>query len=180
MLVKVTLSSTQDITFVDSKSDAYGIPGFCGDLSYTFSSVLPSFLVLSHTGSTTILTLATDDPADVSTTPIHLIVSLKDYSTVPVRTKDFSVQVICEVFNLSFDSSLPTQENIRIGVDEQPFLIPFATIKSPDCTQQPTFSLSMSPSAAFASLATTGNSGSLVLDGMTYLDAGSFTASVTG
>ncbi len=46
MTVKVTLSSTQDITFQDTIANVHSIPAYCGPRVYTFSGGMPAYLSL--------------------------------------------------------------------------------------------------------------------------------------
>jgi len=63
MNVKVSLSSTQDVTFTNTKSVTYADPIFCGPRLFTWTPSLPSYLSL-NAGLTT-LTLATNNPSDI-------------------------------------------------------------------------------------------------------------------
>jgi hypothetical protein len=46
MTVKVSLSSTQDITFQDTKANVRSIPAYCGPRVVTFSGGIPAYLSL--------------------------------------------------------------------------------------------------------------------------------------
>jgi len=100
MSVKVSLSSTQDVTFTNTKSVTYADPIFCGPRLFTWTPSLPSYLSL-NAGLTT-LTLATNNPSDRGVFTALFIVSLQDYPMVPSITKNFQVTIICEVFTLAY------------------------------------------------------------------------------
>jgi hypothetical protein len=46
MTVKVSLSSTQDITFQDTKANERATPAYCGPRVFTFSGGMPDYLSL--------------------------------------------------------------------------------------------------------------------------------------
>jgi hypothetical protein len=130
MTVKVTQSVTQDITFQDTKANLHSIPGYCGARVYTFAGVMPSYLSLD--ASQTILTLSTNNIADVGTHSITFTVSLANFTSVPGITKTFQVIVICEAFTLVFTTS-PTNIFIEPGVTVQPLTKAFAISQTPNC-----------------------------------------------
>ena len=79
------------------------------------------------------MSLATNDPADVGTYAVALVVGLADYSGVATITKNFTVTVTCTVLTLSFTTPPVASTTVRIGIDSQPILLPFATTKFPNC-----------------------------------------------
>ena len=74
-------------------------------------------------------------------------VKLTDFPAIPGITKNFTVTVTCTVSTLSFSISPPASKTIEVGIDSQPFTMNYAVTKSPNCAQNPTWS--MSPSLAY-------------------------------
>jgi hypothetical protein len=77
-------------------------------------------------------------------------VKLTDYPSIK-RTETFTVTVTCTVSTLTFTTSPIASKTIEVGVDVQPFTMDYAVIKSPNCAQNPTWSLS--PSLSFVTKA---------------------------
>ncbi len=78
-------------------------------------------------------------------------VKLTDYPAIAAITKVFSVTVTCTVSSLTFSTSQLVSKTIEVGIDNQPFTMNYAVTKSPNCAQNPTWSLS--PSLTFVTKA---------------------------
>jgi hypothetical protein len=76
-----------------------------------------------------------------------MLVKLTDFPSIGGITINFTVTVTCTVSTLTFTTSPMASKTIEIGIDSQPFTINYAVIKSPNCAQNPTWSLS--PSLSF-------------------------------
>lgn len=77
-------------------------------------------------------------------------VKLTDFPAIKI-TKTFTVTVTCMVSTLTFSPSPPASTTIEVGIDNQPFTMNYAVTKSPNCAQNPTWS--MSPSLSFVTKA---------------------------
>ena len=77
-------------------------------------------------------------------------VKLTDYPSIKL-TKTFSVKVTCTVSTLTFSTSPLVSKTIEVGVDSQSFTMNYAVTKTPNCAQNPTWSLS--PSFSFVTRA---------------------------
>ena len=77
-------------------------------------------------------------------------VKLTDYPSIKL-TKTFSVTVTCTVSTLTFSTSPLVSKTIEVGVGSQPFTMNYAVTKTPNCAQNPTWSLS--PSLSFVTRA---------------------------
>jgi hypothetical protein len=73
-------------------------------------------------------------------------VKLTDFPSIAGITKTFIVKVTCTVSTLTFSLS-PASKTIEVGVNSQPFMISYSVTKTPNCTQNLTWSLS--PSLSF-------------------------------
>jgi hypothetical protein len=81
-------------------------------------------------------------------------VKLTDFPSIAGITKTFIVKVTCTVSTLTFSPS-PASKTIEVGVDLQPFTMNYAVTKTPNCAQNPTWSLS--PPLSFATKAENAN-----------------------
>jgi hypothetical protein len=105
MTAKVSLTggvfdgkANQDVTFLNERSVFYNTPSYCGDLLFTFSPTLPSYLSLNTVGGVSELTLKTFSVADVGDYPFTFTVTLASYSgIVTALTKSFTCHILCEV-----------------------------------------------------------------------------------
>ena len=86
-----------------------------------------------------------------------MTVKLTDFPAIAGITKNFTVTVTCTVSTLSFSTSPLASKTIEVGIDGQPFTMNYAVTKSPNCAQNPTWS--MSPSLSFVTK--TENAGNL-------------------
>ena len=77
-------------------------------------------------------------------------VKLTDYPSIKL-TKTFSVTVTCTVSTLTFSTSPLVSKTFEVGVDSQPVTMNYAVTKTPNCAQNPTWSLS--PSLSFVTRA---------------------------
>ena len=105
--------------------------------TYTFS---PSLAYLTLSGIT--LNLFTNSVSDVGSQTVNVTVKLASYPSIPAVTTSLAVSVTCQVQTLTFSTALPSTTTIQIGVTAQPYLIHFSTTKMPNCTQNPSFTLS--------------------------------------
>ena len=147
MSQKVSLAAvTQDISFLDSIATSHAFPAYCGTRNYTLT---PSFAFLTISGTN--MSLATSSVGDVGTYNVDLKVSLTDYPAIPFITNNFDVTITCEVQTLTFSTLPAASTTVQVGIDTQPFSIPFFIIKAPACTQSVAFTLSPT-TEAFTSL----------------------------
>jgi hypothetical protein len=79
-----------------------------------------------------------------------MTVKLTDFPAIAGITKNFTVTVTCTVSTLSFSTSPLASKTIEVGIDG-PFTMNYAVTKSPNCAQNPTWS--MSPSLSFVTKA---------------------------
>jgi hypothetical protein len=125
MTVKVSQSEQQSVEFLNTKSDFYGDPNYCGSRLFVWTDPLPSYLSIDASLAT--LTLATNDVADVGgPTLIEFTVSLADYPEAGSFTKQFYITIVCEVFELVF-STEPADIFIESFVTPEPVSVPFQT-----------------------------------------------------
>ena len=116
MTVKVSVagvfdfSATQDVTFLNERSEFYGDSTYCGNRLFTFIPSLPtSYLTIDSVGGGTILTLQTTNAADAGDHFITFSVTLASYSGIMTAlTKSFTCHVICEVFSIDIVTKLPS------------------------------------------------------------------------
>lgn len=135
MTLSIGSSSTQDATFSDTIATSHSLPAHCGTRTYTFTPTKTFLTVIS--GST--LQVASNDPADVGTYNISMLVKLTDWPAIAGITKTFTVTVSCIVSTVSFSTSPIASKTIELGIDSQPFTTNYAVTKSPNCAQNPTF-----------------------------------------
>ena len=124
-------ATTQDVTFADSKATFHANPSLCGSRTYTFSPAYANAF-LTITGTT--MSLATLSVGDVGIHNVDLIIKLTDYyPSVPSITKNFNVTITCVVQTLAFSLSTAVSTTMLIGINFQPFTIPFSVVKTPAC-----------------------------------------------
>jgi hypothetical protein len=106
-------------------------------------------------------------------------VKLTDYPSIAAITKTFKVTVTCTVSTLTFSTSPMTSKTIEIGIDLQPFDMNYAVTKSPNCAQNPTWSLV--PSLAFITKAENADnvSGKVTINNATLADVSSNSMTLT-
>lgn len=97
-------ATTQVVLARDSSSATYGNgDGFtlCGSRSYTITPSYPSILSLSS-GNT--LVLSTDDISEVTAAPISITISasLDDYPWIPAVQSTFTIEIVCQVAQISW------------------------------------------------------------------------------
>ena len=86
------------------------------------------------------MTLTTSSVADIGSYSMTLTIILTDYPTITI-TKTFTATVTCSVTTLAYSAPLiAASTTIQIGIDAQPYLISFATTRTPDCPNAVTFS----------------------------------------
>jgi hypothetical protein len=105
-------------------------------------------------------------------------VKLTDYPSITI-TKTFKVTVTCTVSTLTFSTSPMASKTIEIGIDSQPFDMNYAVTKSPNCAQNPTWSLV--PSLAFITKAENADnvSGKVTINNATLADVSSNSMTLT-
>lgn len=164
----VTLTAvTQDVFFADSIATGHNNINYCGLRTYTLSASYPW---LSVTGNT--MQIVTSDLSTVNTYNLSLTISLASYSGVASVTKNFVITITCTVTTLAYTSQPAATTNLEVGVDAMPHDMTFAISKTPNCVQDPTFTLASTPSAAFASrtIGADGESGYVRITGLTLSD----------
>ena len=121
--------------FQDTISNGRGDVNYCGTRSYTLSPI-KSFLTISDPT----MTLSTNLVADIGSYSMTLSFSLTNYPAI-TYTKTFTATVTCAVTTLAYSAPLiAASTTIQVGIDVQPYLIPFATTRTPDCPNTVTFS----------------------------------------
>ena len=149
MSVQVTLSSSQNIQFTDTKADAMGIPDYCGPRIYAFDGgTMPSFLSIDPTKTN--LVLSTMDGNHRGVHNLEFTVTLQHYPLIPGVIVKFKATITCEVFTLSF-APPPATMLVEPGVTQQPYTTGFVTSQSPTCGNPVTFSL-LTPQAFLSTL----------------------------
>lgn len=156
MSVLVSQSLTQDASFTIG-----GWLTACGPRIYTIS---PSLSFVSITNN--ILTASPTLPANAGTYSVSVTVKLQDYPTVPAMTKTFTLTVTCSVLSLGFAASTPSTKTLQLGIDAQPFNIPYAVTKSPLCPQSPTFTMTPT-NLTWLTKTSSGDGGNVVVNGAT-------------
>lgn len=97
------------------------------------------------------MNLVTSNPAHEGIYTVSLTVSLQNYTGIPSITKTpITITVNCVVTSLSFNAGIPTTQIVNIGIDSQPFSIPFSVTKTLACASAPTFSIS--PALGFVTI----------------------------
>jgi len=112
---------------------------YCGARKYTLTP--NTYGWLSITGDT--MTVQTSNLGDVGVYPnIQLKVELLDYPAVTPIIKTFQVTITCTVTTLAFTTSPATTTDVIVGVTTQPVDLPFVISKTPNCVQDPSFTMS--------------------------------------
>ena len=106
-------------------------------------------------------------------------VKLTEYPSIAAIIKTFKVTVTCTVSTLTFSTSPMASKTIEIGIDSQPFDMNYAVTKSPNCAQNPTWSLS--PTLAFITKAENADnvSGKVTINNATLTDFSSNSMTLT-
>ena len=96
-------------------------------------------------------------------------------------TKTFTITITCTVTTLTFTSNPPASTSLEVGVDTQPHDMNFAISKTPNCVQDPTFTLASTPAAAFSSrtINADGERGYVRITGIPLSDQGSYSMTLT-
>jgi hypothetical protein len=118
------------------------------------------------------MTVVTSDLSTVGVYNLSLEIKLTDYPMVPAVTKNFKITITCTVTTLTFTSNPPANTSLEVGVDPDPHDMTFAISKTPNCVQDPTFTLASTPAAAFSSrtINVDGESGYVRITGLTLAD----------
>ena len=103
---------------------------------------------------------------------------MSDFPSIKL-TKTFDVKVTCTVSTLTFSTSPLASKTIEVGVDLQPFTMNYAVTKTPNCAQNPTWSLS--PSLSFVTKAENANniSGVVTINNATLANLSSNSMTLT-
>ena len=109
-----------------------------------------------------------------------MTISLTDYPLIPALIKNFTAVVTCAVLSLSFTTSPAASTTIQIGINSQPFQILFATTKTPNCAQNPSFTLNSNPSFISESTNLDGLSGKVSVSGATLSNVGIYQINLNG
>jgi hypothetical protein len=141
MMIYVTGTTTQDISFANQKAFVAGNPNYCGSNSYAFTGAMPAFLSMNPTAMT--MTLSTSDPLVAGTYSYSFTVSLQLYPAIQLLVS-FDVQIICSVFTLSMTTP-PANQLVIADVTTQPLTWPFATSQVPNCGNVETFAFTSTP-----------------------------------
>jgi hypothetical protein len=123
-------------------------------------------------GST--LQVAANDLADVGTYNVSMLVKLTDFPAIAGITKTFTVTVSCTVTTLSFSTSPISTKTIEIGIDSQPFTTNYAVTKTPNCAQNPTFTLSQTLSFITSTNNADNISGVVTINNATLANKGTY------
>ena len=138
--VTLTKSDT-NIFFLDSISTGKTNDAYCGARKYTLTP--NTYGWLSITGDT--MSVETSVLSDVNVYPgIQLKIELNDYPMVTPIIKTFQVTITCTVTTFAFDVIAVdplADTTIEVGIDTQPHDMFFSVTKTPNCVQDPTFTL---------------------------------------
>jgi hypothetical protein len=126
------------------------------------------------------MTVVTSDLSTVGVYNLSLEIKLTDYPMVPAVTKNFKITITCTVTTLTFTSNPPASTSLEVGVDPDPHDMTFAISKTPNCVQDPTFTLASTPAAAFSSrtINADGESGYVRIAGYLLPDGGTYSMSL--
>lgn len=103
-----------------------------------------------------------------------MLVKLTDYPNVAGITKTFTVTVSCTVSTISFSTSPIDPITIELGITHQPFTSNYAVTKSPNCAQNPNFTLNQSPTFLTISNNSDNISGVVTINNATLAHKGSY------
>jgi hypothetical protein len=163
-----------DISINDAIGTSHTDQTYCGARSFVLS---PSPAIVSISGNT--LTLNPLLPADAGSWDVTLAVGLAAYPTIATISIQFKIAVVCTVTGLNFATSPSNLTQLKVGIDTQPLLIPYAVSKTPNCPQIVTFALS-GTIPTFVSLQNPQNaSGDIQVDGALRTNHGSSTMTLT-
>jgi hypothetical protein len=177
MTYGVTLTAvTQNVFFADSIATSHASSTYCGARTYTLSTTYSWLSIASDT-----MSVVTSNLPDVGTYSLSLTIGLTDYPSIATINKTFSITITCIVTSLTYTTSPPATTNLEVGVDTQPHDMNFVITKSPNCSQDPTFTLASTPAAAFASrtIGADGESGYVRITGATLTNQGSYAMTLT-
>jgi hypothetical protein len=171
-----TAAISQNVFFLDSVATGHSDNAYCGPRTYTLSQTYPWLSIASDT-----MTVVTSDLSTVNTYNLSLTVGLTNYPSVPTVTKNFVITITCTITTLAFTSQPPASTSLEVGVDVQPHDMTFAISKTPNCVQDPTFTLASTPAAAFSSrtINADGESGYVRINGATLANLGTYSLTLT-
>lgn len=168
MTVNVSLAAViLDIPFQDAVGTLKFNVAYCGARTYTLT---PALTYLTLSGTT--LNLFTNSVSDVGSQTVTVSVKLASYPSIPAVTATLSVSVTCSVQTLTFSTTMLSSYTIQIGITSQPYLIHFDTTKVPNCTQNPSFTLSPSTDAFSSIINISSGAGDYRLQGATLTNKG--------
>ena len=174
--VTLTKSDT-DIFFQDSISTGKTNDAYCGARKYTLTP--NTYGWLSITGDT--MSVETSALGDVGNYPnIQLKIELNDYPMVTPITKTFQVTITCTVTTLTFTTSPAASTDVVVGVTLQPVDLNWAISKTPNCVQDPTYTLAVDDQSWLTNnVNADGESGYLRTNGATLANLGQFVRTLT-
>jgi len=117
----------------------------------------------------------------VGTYNLSLDIGLASYSGITHLTKNFKITITCTVTTLAYTTEPAASTALEVGVNADPYDMNFAISKTPNCVQDPTFTLASSPAAAFLSrtINADGESGYVRISGETLSDLGTYSMTLT-
>jgi hypothetical protein len=133
---------------------------YCGARKYTLTP--NTYGWLSIIGDT--MTVQTSNLGDVGVYPnIQLKVELLNYPMVASITKTFQVTITCTVTTLVWNSipSPLVDTTIEVAINPQPHDMFFSVTKTPNCVQDPAFTLTPALAFVTATVAGDGESGTV-------------------
>jgi hypothetical protein len=125
--------------------------------------------------------VVTSDLATVGTYNLSITVGLTDYPMVATVTKTFVINITCTVTAMAFTANPPATTSLEVGVNPQPHDMTFSISKTPNCVQDPTFTLASTPTSAFTSRTVNadGESGYVRVNGAVLADGGQYSMTLT-
>ena len=173
MTYGVTLTGvTQNVFFADSIATGHSDNAYCGLRTYALTPSNYSWLSIASD----VMTVVSSNLSDVGTYNLSLVIGLASYPSIATITKTFKITITCSVTTITYTTSPAASTSLEVGVTTQPYDLTFAVTKTPNCVQNPTFTLASTPAASFSSytLNTDGVSGYVRITGATLSNQGSY------
>ena len=104
---------------------------------------------------------------------MSLKVTMQNYPTVPSVTRAFSIIIVCQVQSIGFSASTPNSMTVNLGVDAQPFNIPYSVTKTPACVVAPAFTMTPS-NLIWLTITKSGDGGNVVVNGAIQANKGTY------
>ena len=111
-----------------------------------------------------------------------LTVKLTNYPLIAVITKSFTITITCTVTSMSFltyPQVLPTLHEIEVGVTTQPYNMDYSIVKTPNCLQDPTWTLTTANAFTVNTGNADGESGKVQVTGATLSHLGTYPMTLT-